>query len=298
MLQQTTVATVIPYYRRFLRRFPDLKSLARSSEGTVLKHWAGLGYYSRARNLRLAAKEIMSRHGGRFPEEQDDLLALPGIGRYTAGAVGSIAFSRPVPLVDGNVIRVLSRWFALRGPSKEAAQQRRLWDLAKSLVSPDRPGDWNQSLMELGAVVCLPENPRCGNCPVIKLCSARRLGLENKIPLASKRPETKSERWECLWIERQGRVLLWKRSPEEKLLKGLWGLPESRHLQTTAGRLLGRARHSITRYQISIAVRAAEPPKRLPPSARWVQRERLEDYLISSLWLKCLPDKPAREPLS
>lgn len=296
MLQQTTVAAVIPYYERFLRRFPTIESLARASEASVLKLWAGLGYYSRARNLRRAAQEIMRRHGGVFPEDPESVLALPGIGRYTAGAILSIAFSKPLPVVDGNVIRVFSRLLALRGSVKDQAWQRRLWDTARTFVPLSRPGDWNQALMELGATVCLPENPRCAECAVATVCAARRLGLVQVLPEIPRRPTALKLSWTCLWIEDHDRVLLWKRSPDERLLKGLWGLPESRHLRLEPGALLRRARHSITRHQITVEVRSAPPPKRLPSAALWVPKKRLADYLVSSLWFKCLPDKGASKP--
>ena len=172
MLQQTTVAAVTPKYEAFLKAFPDVRALARAPEDAVLKRWAGLGYYSRARNLRRAAREIVEKHGGQFPSNFDDVLALPGVGRYTAGAILSIAFSQPHPVVDGNVIRVYARLFGLRGRAKDPAFVKEIWARAAPLVPKSAPGDWNQALMELGATVCTPESPSCGACPVAKDCVA------------------------------------------------------------------------------------------------------------------------------
>src|SRR5688500_14779764 len=209
MLQQTQVATVVPYFERFLRRFPDVRSLARAGEDEVLRLWAGLGYYSRARNLLAAARAVESALGGRIPDDVEGLMSLPGIGRYTAGAIASIAFGRPRPLVDGNVVRVFARLFALRGDAKSPALQKEAWALAERLVEPARPGDWNQALMELGARVCLPppEAPLCGSCPLAGACQARRRGLARALPEAAGKPEPVALAWTALRIERAGRLL-------------------------------------------------------------------------------------------
>ena len=296
MLQQTTVAAVTPKYEAFLRRFPTLESLAAASEDEVLERWAGLGYYSRARNLHKAAREIAAKHGGRFPSDRDAVLDLPGVGRYTAGAILSIAFGRREPLVDGNVVRVFSRLFGLRGRAKDPAFQASLWPKAESLVPAKAPGDWNQALMELGATVCTPDSPACGACPVAKRCAAFEKGLQDELPLPELRREPVPVRWTCLWIEDGGRVLLWKRGEKERLLKGLWGLPESTRLEAQPGRVLASAAHSITHHALTVELREGRLAEgaALGPESRWVPRAELERYLVSSLWLKLL--SAARTP--
>jgi A/G-specific adenine glycosylase len=291
MLQQTTVAAVTPKYEAFLRRFPTLASLARSREDEVLKHWAGLGYYSRARNLRRAALSVAADHGGEFPSEFDAVLALPGIGRYTAGAILSIAFRKPYPLVDGNVIRVFSRLFGLKGRAKDPAFAKTMWPLAERLVPAENPGDWNQALMELGATVCTPESPSCGACPVSKHCAAFAKGLQSDLPVPEVRREPVPVKWTCLRVEDRGKVLLWRRSEKERLLKNLWGLPEAGRLKAAPGKRLASATHSITHHALTVELREGSlpPGARLPPEARFVPRAKLKDFLVSSLWLKLLP---------
>ncbi|MBI4425430.1 MAG: A/G-specific adenine glycosylase [Elusimicrobia bacterium] len=288
MLQQTQVSTVLPYYRRFLRRFPSIAGLAGAREPEVLRLWAGLGYYSRARNLLAAARKIVSFHGGRFPEGFDQVLALPGVGRYTAGAILSIAFGKAVPLVDGNVARVFSRLFALRGAPRSGPFLKQVWELAGAAVPAARPGDWNQALMELGALVCAPETPRCADCPVSRWCEARRLGLQEELPESAPGKAPIDLAWSALWIEREGRVLLWRRSGAERFLPGHWALPEQRHLgrAATIGESLGRVRHTITHHRIVVDVRSAALSRPAPKPARWVPRAEVADRLVSSLWRK------------
>jgi A/G-specific adenine glycosylase len=290
MLQQTTVAAVTPKYESFLARFPDVRALAAAPEDEVLRHWAGLGYYSRARNLRRAAGAIVADHGGRFPSDYDSVLALPGVGRYTAGAIMSIAFGRPFPVVDGNVIRVFSRLFGLRGRAKDPAFAARIWERAESLVPKSAPGDWNQALMELGATVCTPESPSCGACPVSGDCAAFAEGLQDQLPLPEKRREPTPVRWTCLWIERGGRVLLWRRGGRERLLKNLWGLPEAGQVPAVAGRRLARVTHTITHHALSVELRegSLERGAVLPPAASWFPAASARGRLVSSLWFKCL----------
>jgi A/G-specific adenine glycosylase len=290
MLQQTTVAAVAPRYEAFLSAFPDVRALARAPEAAVLKRWAGLGYYSRARNLRRAAVEIVDKHGGEFPSAFDDVLALPGVGRYTAGAILSIAFSQPRPVVDGNVIRVFSRLFGLQGRAKDPAFVERIWKRAGPLVPRSSPGDWNQALMELGATVCTPDSPSCGACPVSKDCVAFKKGLQDKLPLPEKRRAPTPVRWTCLWIERAGKVLLWRRSEKERLLKNLWGLPEAGRVPAAPGKKLAAVSHSITHHALTVELREAalEPGAKLPPEARWIPKSEAGDHLVSSLWLKLL----------
>ncbi|MCA9485165.1 MAG: A/G-specific adenine glycosylase, partial [Nitrospina sp.] len=185
MLQQTRVETVVPYYERFLERFPRVSDLAEASEDDVFAHWAGLGYYRRASNLHRAARVVHAERAGEIPVEERDLLALPGIGRYTAGALRSIAFGREAPVLDGNVARVLARVFGREGELR--THEVELWELATRLVAGSRPADLNQGLMELGAVVCVPRSPRCDACPLDGVCDARRRGLSEAIPTPASR---------------------------------------------------------------------------------------------------------------
>mgnify|MGYP001616850266 CR=1 FL=1 len=291
MLQQTQVATVIPYFERFMKRFPDIPSLAKAREQEVLALWAGLGYYSRARNLLRAARKVSEESGGRIPETLEKLKQLPGVGRYTAAAIASIAFGKPHAVLDGNVARVLSRLFALRGELKSAGMQKKLWALAEACLEKSAPGDWNQAMMELGALVCLPQpdEPRCPSCPLSRFCAARRLGLENSLPRAAARKAPIELSWTAYLIERDGKVLLWNRSPAERFLPGHWGLPEARHLPgALPGERLRTVRHGITHHKIALRILRAEAPERIPAPARWTARGSLKAKLVSSLWRKAL----------
>jgi A/G-specific adenine glycosylase len=290
MLQQTTVAAVTPKYENFISAFPDVRALAGAREDAVLKHWAGLGYYTRARNLRRAALEVVAKHGGAFPSAFDDVLALPGIGRYTAGAILSIAFDQPYAVVDGNVIRVFSRLFGLRGRAKDPAFVKEIWKRAAPLVPKTAPGDWNQALMELGATVCTPDSPSCGACPVSKFCVAFKKGIQDELPLPEKRREPTPVRWTCLWIVRDGKLLIWRRSEKERLLKNLWGLPEAGRVPAAAGAKVGATGHTITHHALTVELREAalDEGAALPAETKWVPLAKAKDYLVSSLWLKLL----------
>ncbi|HYD43591.1 MAG TPA: NUDIX domain-containing protein [Anaeromyxobacter sp.] len=229
MLQQTRVAVVRPYYERFVEAWPTLERLAAARDEDVLAAWSGLGYYARCRNLLAAARAALARHGG-LPASLAALHELPGFGPYTAGAVASIAFAIPAAAVDGNVARVLARLFAVRGAAAGAGRER-IWAIARELVgersagsgSGGRPGDWNQALIELGATVCGPA-PACGRCPVERLCAARAAGAERDIPAKRRRPAARAMELACAVIEREGRVLLFRR-PAGGLFAGLLGFP-------------------------------------------------------------------------
>ncbi|MCU1242942.1 MAG: A/G-specific adenine glycosylase [Candidatus Acidoferrum typicum] len=192
MLQQTRVAAVIPYYERFLERFPDVHALATAPQEEVLRLWSGLGYYSRARNLQRAAQEIVARHDGAFPRTEKEALALPGIGSYTAAAILSIAYGAKHAVLDGNVARVLARIFAVRGDLRDARRWQSLQESADALLAPGSPSDWNQAMMELGATLCTPQSPQCLLCPVTKFCQARKLGLADSIPARRKKRATEN----------------------------------------------------------------------------------------------------------
>jgi len=254
MLQQTRVEAVIPYYERFLDRFPDVAALADADADDVLGAWAGLGYYSRARNLQAAARQVAQSHGGRLPDDVDALRALPGIGRYTAGALASIAFDRPEPIVDGNVARVLSRLLGIREDIKSPAVVRRLWDEAAALAKGPSPGDLNQALMELGATVCVPGEPRCPRCPLRRQCDAQRAGDAAALPVQTKKPPVKSVAAAAAWLPRRGKVLAVRRPPQG-LLGGMWELPGG---ELEAREEPAAGLHRALRERVGLRVRSAE----------------------------------------
>ncbi len=223
MLQQTQVSRVIPYYLRFCERFPTLEALTAADEEAVLAAWSGLGYYARARALHRAAREALARHGG-LPASLEALRSLPGFGPYTAGAVASIAFGIPAPAVDGNVARLLTRLFAIEGPTESAATRGRLQAVAEGLLRPERPGDWTQALIELGATCCVKPVPRCPRCPVATLCEARRAGRELELPPARRRVARRRLRLDVAVMRRGARILL-ERRPARGLFGGLWAPP-------------------------------------------------------------------------
>ncbi|MBI4358614.1 MAG: A/G-specific adenine glycosylase [Candidatus Omnitrophica bacterium] len=252
MLQQTQIKTVIPYYERWMKTFPNIEALARSPLDQVLKLWEGLGYYTRARNLHRAAQIIVDRFGGKIPSDPEILQTLPGIGRYTAGAVASIAFQKPVPLVDGNVARVLSRIYNLKKDVSKPETQKFLYAIAQKLVPPSplssapfrqrrirlrrtggrgngegkakRPGDFNQALMELGSLICIPEIPKCSICPVRSLCLAFQKGDPSRLPIRSKGPEVKKIDMVVGLLRKNGKILV-RRRPPRGIWGGLWEIP-------------------------------------------------------------------------
>jgi A/G-specific adenine glycosylase len=266
MLQQTRVAAVIPYYERFLQRFPTVEALASAGEQDLLTAWAGLGYYSRARNLQKAARQIVANGG--FPHDYESLLALPGIGRYTAAAVGSIAFGLQHAAVDGNVTRVLSRVAAEAGDLK---------DLANALLDPRHPGDYNQAMMELGATICLPRQPQCLPCPVAEQCEARRQGRQHEFPVKRGKGAATEVEQRLLLIQKSGAYLLWQRPPESRRMAGFWELPQLEQLPSaTLGDVVGQFRHTIvnTNYRfelVSASLRRTRPGFVWQPSDAFAQ---------------------------
>lgn len=225
MLQQTRVEAVLPYYRRFLAELPDVEALAKVPEERLLKLWEGLGYYNRARNLKRAAQMVVEQLGGVFPGDYQALRALPGIGDYTAGAIASIAFGVPVPAVDGNVLRVVSRLAAYRENIDLPQGKRDIREQVAAVIPPKRPGDFNQALMELGAVVCLPNGaPRCEECPLAELCQAREQGIAEDLPLRSEKKGRRSEEHTVFLLFAGNRLAL-RRRPKRGLLSGMWELP-------------------------------------------------------------------------
>lgn len=224
MLQQTTVAAVIGYYQRFLESFPTVEHLAAAPLEAVIDLWAGLGYYARARNLHAAARMLVEDFGGSFPQTVATLQQLPGIGRSTAGAIVALAFERRAAILDGNVRRILCRLFALQLPPRSSAAEKQLWIWAELLTPQQAVHDYTQAIMDLGATVCVPRKPRCGDCPLSSLCQARQLGLERQLPLAQKSQPIPTRYEAALLLEWQGRYLI-RRRPASGLLGGLWEFP-------------------------------------------------------------------------
>jgi A/G-specific adenine glycosylase len=312
MLVQTTVAAVIPYFERFMSRFPDVKSLAMADERDVLKAWEGLGYYRRARQLHSAARMIMREHGGRIPEDPAAIRALPGVGRYIAGAILSFAFDRPEPIVEANSQRVLARLLALREDLKTTSARERIWRAAERLVPASGAGAFNQALMELGALVCTPREPACLVCPLSPLCEARRLGLQDRLPTSTPKPPPAAVMEAGAVILREGRVLIVQRSLGG-LWEQFWEFPTV-HLEgvNPAGRPSGAAmdlaevvkrltgigvrvgppkktiRYSVTNHRVKLIVHLAKAlsgtPKPGPGlvDVRWVEPEKLGEFTFSS----------------
>ena len=286
MLQQTRVSAVLPYYERFLVRFPTPESLAGAGEDELLALWSGLGYYSRARNLRRAAQAIAARGG--FPQTFEEWRSLPGVGDYTAAAVASIAFRQPCAVLDGNVVRVMARFSAERGDTASAGVRVRLKKLAQTMLDPRRPGDFNQALMELGATVCLPRQPKCLLCPWQDICQARAEGIAEKLPVRTRRQEPVREELSLAIIVRRGKILLRKRPDNDGRLAGFWELPEADSLPAEA--LLepaGSFRHSITRHNYTVRVWTARLG-RAPAGCVWQPLEALESLPVSSMTRKAL----------
>jgi A/G-specific adenine glycosylase len=271
MLQQTRVAVVEDRYKRFLRRFPTVKRLAHAREQSVLAAWSGLGYYRRARSLHAAAKLIA--HAGDFPANSAVLAELPGVGRYTANAVASIAFSEPVPVVDGNVKRVLQRLLA------RTLSDDQCWEAAGELLEQRRPGDFNQAMMELGALVCLPGQPLCGQCPVVALCASRGAGAGRK--QSPRRKAVLNYALAC----KNGDVLLQQRPRSSSLMPGMWELPECQNALACRKPLL-RVKHSITVTDYAVFVFAGEGSS--TGQGRWVPLRRVERLALTGLARKIL----------
>jgi len=275
MLQQTRVETVIPYYHRFLERFPDSETLAKAREADVLACWSGLGYYSRARNLQKAARAVIE--AGRFPGDYDGIRNLPGVGPYTAAAVVSIAFDGPHAVVDGNVLRVIAR-VTNDGADIAASKTRaRFQRIADEWLDRRHPGRFNQALMELGATVCLPRAPRCAACPVEQFCEGREAGRQEELPVKRARPNARQMQLCVAIVEKRGTVLLRRRAAGESLMPGFWELPSPGDLpgwrQT---RDLGSFRHTITHHRYTVTVVAGTISQMQQAGFRW-RRERLLD---------------------
>jgi A/G-specific adenine glycosylase len=299
MLQHTQVKTVLGYFSAWMRRFPTLERLAAADEADVLHAWQGLGYYSRARRLQQAARAVVERHRGKMPSSREELLELPGIGEYSAGAVASIAFGRREPLVDGNVVRVLTRLFGLRGDPGRAPLKGRLWALAGELVPAERPGDFNQALMELGATVCTPRAPRCADCPVARACVAREKGLAAVLPELPERRAATEVRTAAVVVKSGERVLVRRVEDGAPRWAGLYTFPfvelrddesadaaaeraaREAGLVVSAGERLALVRHTITRFRITLEVLEGRKRSGAPRAgARFVEPSELGELAM------------------
>jgi A/G-specific adenine glycosylase len=323
MLQQTQVKTVIPYWERWMRVMPTVESLAAAKPEVIHKLWEGLGYYTRVRNMQKAAREIIATHQGQFPQNHDAILALPGIGRYTAGAISSIAFNEPRPILDGNVIRVLTRVFGIAENPREKTTNEKLWRLAEELVNaaarsethdkhPTCCSHLNQSLMELGALICTPKQPKCLLCPIQTNCEAYRTGRVDQLPNLGPRTVATSRRFAAFVVEDRDRFLVRQR-PDGVVNAHLWEFPNvevtSKHaapdilakeglgLDITSLEKLCVIKHSITRYRISLEAfyaKAKNQKVKLATRGQWFKPEELDSFAFTSAHrkvLKCLEAK-------
>jgi A/G-specific adenine glycosylase len=307
MLQQTRVETVIPYFQRWMERFPSVEALARASLQQVLSAWEGLGYYSRARNIHKAAQIIVGQYTGRLPDDPQALRKLPGIGRYTAGAIASIAFEKDEPALDGNIRRVLARLFNVRQPARSPEGERRLWELASELLPPGRAGDFNQALMDLGATLCTPQAPDCQRCPLPADCAAFKMGLQEELPVAASKAAIPHHTVTAAVIQRNGQVLITQR-PANGLLGSLWEFPggklrpgedlaaclqreikEELEAEILVGEPFGEYRHAYTHFRVTLHAFLCQLDEGIPPRAvqvqdlRWVKPEELVDYPMGKI---------------
>ena len=292
MLQQTRTETVAGYYARFLEAFPTVRALAEAEESAVLKRWEGLGYYARARNLQAGARQVVAEYGGRVPQEPVELMKIKGIGPYTAGAIASIAWGRKVPAVDGNVIRVVSRLYAVGESLGEPGVRKRIEALAAALVPASRPGDYNQAMMDLGATVCVPGTPDCGVCPLAELCEGAKRGVAAELPRIPGAKAPKEILYDVILLYDGGRVLARQRT--EKMLQGLWSFPLMEGWGNGADRIeeirrrwgleaerlqaRGTAKHIFTHqvWRMTLYEGVLSAPAAAPEGYAWVSGAELE----------------------
>lgn len=297
MLQQTQVTTVTPYFERFIERFPTVKALAEAPLDDVLKLWEGLGYYSRARNLHRGAHYVLTHFGGVLPRNAEQILEIPGIGPYSAGAILSIAYGVPEPAIDGNVIRVFSRLYALQQAFDKAQPKRDLDRLVRDQIPTTSPGDFNQALMELGALVCRPKNPDCLSCPVVSHCKAYREGEPTRYPFKGKKTAVKAVKLPVIWLQHPVLGVLMKQQNQKGIFKGLWCLPalsETLPFAMHNQGLLTQVEHTLTHRQLSLEVYRCSPVgvnetgafEVLPEGWAWVHPDENKTYAIPVAYQK------------
>jgi A/G-specific adenine glycosylase len=307
MLQQTRVETVIPYYQRWMERFPTIAALAEAEQQEVLAAWEGLGYYSRARNLQYAAQIVIKDYGGELPHITCELRKLPGIGRYSAGAIASIAFGLDEPALDGNIRRVMARVFNVSQPVSSPAGEQRLWKLVGENLPPGQAGAYNQALMELGALICIPRLPRCEVCPLVETCQAYALGVQAQRPVKQVKASIPHYTVTAGVISQQGQVLITQR-PLEGLLGGMWEFPggkqspgeelisclkrdlnEELGVEVQIGNPLGVYRHAYTHFRVTLHAFCCQLAGRQAPQAlqvrdlRWVNPQELSGYPMGKI---------------
>jgi len=307
MLQQTTVTAVVPYFERFLKRFPNIQTLAAANEEDVLKYWEGLGYYSRARNIHKTACLLVEQQGGQFPDDVAELQKLPGIGRYTAGAIASFAFNQRAPIVEANTLRLYSRLLGYAENPRSSAGQKLLWEFAEKILPQKSPGQFNQAVMDLGATVCTPKAPSCPHCPVKNCCAAFANNLQESIPVPAVRPKITHVEEASVAVGKRGKFLLVKR-PEGERWAGLWDfprfeLPETNGitagnyqelefqladqfgLETAIETVVTEIVHSVTRYRIRLyCLQGSVVSGRIKSNGTetaWVSPTRFEEYPLS-----------------
>lgn len=305
MLQQTVVAAVIPYFTKFVEKWPTVKHLARAPQEEVMKEWAGLGYYARARNLYKCAQTVAGDYRGRFPDTREGLMALPGIGEYTSAAIAAIAFDQPATVIDGNVDRVIARYFAVEEPFPAGKKDVRHYAALLSEGRTDRPGDFAQAMMDLGATICIPKVARCGLCPVAKGCRARKMGIQNGLPAKLARKAKPQKHGYVYWItDTKGRVLL-ERRDERAMLGGMLALPVSPWVSTTEVKAHtatitelplppeevkgARVMHSFTHFDLTLQGCRLGPVKAADfraPQYQWVRVGDIPDAGLPSLFVK------------
>lgn len=308
MLQQTQVTTVLPYFERFTAAFPTVQDLAAADQDTVLKMWEGLGYYSRARNMHQTSQKIVEQYGGQFPTTAEALMQLPGVGRYTAGAIASIAFGEATPVLDGNVIRVFSRIFDIEDDVTQNMVQNRLWEMAEQLVPAENPGDYNQALMELGRTICKPRSPLCRECPIQDYCLAFQRGVQEARPVKKKKAPTPHYHVTAGLIRNGNGELLIAKRPDNKLLGGLWEFPggkqengetlqeclkrelhEELGIQIEVGAFFVKVNHAYTHFKITLHLfeclylpEGGQPQALQCADWRWVTETDLSRYAFSA----------------
>lgn len=311
MLQQTRVETVITYYQRFTSAFPTVAHLAEATEEEVLKLWEGLGYYARGKNLRKAAIKVMEEHQGKLPMDKKQLLKLPGIGEYTAGAIMSIAFNQPIPAVDGNVMRVYSRLHAIEADILDPKTMKQVYALVEEDMPPGRYGDFSEALMELGALVCTPQNPKCEGCPVVNFCKAKAQGRVDQIPLRKVKTKVKQLKQAVLWITQEERVLL-RKNPPGGLLGSLWALPTFTFdhfpdplgvMEALAAKGLdldypplyeGKFTHIFTHQRWEIGVFSLRLPREghldqlMAEGYQWIEMDQMQELTLPTLYHKAI----------